>query len=311
MHKSVLLQEVIGGLGLKDGATVLDGTFGAGGHSAEVLKRFPDARIIALDADNGAIARGQEKFGGKISFHNSNFRNLDQVLKQAGVERVDGIILDLGLSSDQLSPPAGGFGRGFSFMKDEPLLMTFGSNGNMKENPSPEVLTAADVVNDWEEVNLEKIIRGYGEERFARKIARGIAERRKLGRIKTTADLVEVIENSVPGSYKRGRMHCATKTFQAIRIAVNDELGALSEGLKKGFEVLKSDGRMAVISFHSLEDRIVKRFYREKVKEGRAIFPPKADQPRAEIRKPITASKEEIMINPRARSAKLRIIQKK
>src|SRR3989344_2891741 len=204
MHKSVLLQEVIGGLGLKDGATVLDGTFGAGGHSAEVLKRFPDARIIALDADNGAIARGQEKFGGKISFHNSNFRNLDQVLKQAGVERVDGIILDLGLSSDQLSPPAGGFGRGFSFMKDEPLLMTFGSNGNM-------------------------------------------------------------IENSVPGSYKRGRMHCATKTFQALRIAVNDELGALSEGLKKGFEVLKSDGRMAVISFHSLEDRIVKRFYREKV----------------------------------------------
>lgn len=293
MHKSVLLQEVIEGLNLKDGAVVLDGTFGAGGHSAEILKKFPKAKIIALDADSEAIKHGQERFSDKVVFHNINFRNMDEVLKD---EKVDAVMLDIGLSSDQLENS----GRGFSFMKDEPLLMTF--KKSMKENPSPETLTAEDVVNDWSQDSLEKIIRGYGEEKYAGRIARGIVEARELGRLTTTRGLVSAIEDVVPGIYKRGRTHFATRTFQAIRIAVNDELGALAEGLEKGFEALQVGGRMAVISFHSLEDRIVKNFNKEKVKGGKAILINK---------KPIVAGKEELKENPRARSAKLRIIEKK
>ena len=180
-------------------------------------------------------------------------------------------------------------------MKDEPLLIT------MKENPSPEDITALDVVNTWEEKNLADIIYGYGEERFARRIARGIVEARKVTEIKTTLDLVKVIERSVPDFYRRGRIHFATKTFQALRIAVNDELRALEEGLGKGFEALRTGGRMAVISFHSLEDRIVKNFYKEKAKEDKAKLINK---------KPVRPSIEEIKNNPRSRSAKLRILEK-
>ena len=187
-------------------------------------------------------------------------------------------------------------------MKDEPLLMTFSKvPGSMKENPSQELLTAEDVVNDWAEDSLRKIIHGYGEERYAKRIAEGIVEAREMGRITTTTELVNIIEDSVPVSYRRGRAHFAARTFQAIRIAVNDELGALSEGLSKGFGALRSEGRMAVISFHSLEDRIVKRFYQDKAKKGEAILINK---------KPIIAGQEELKQNNRARSAKLRIIEK-
>lgn len=183
-------------------------------------------------------------------------------------------------------------------MKDEPLLMT------MKENPSPEDLTAYDVVNNWEEKSLADIIYGYGEEKFSRRIAKAIVEARKKKEIKTTFDLVKIIEGAVARghkTYKRQKLHPATRTFQAIRIAVNDELGNLQEGLDKGFELLNTGGRMAVISFHSLEDRIVKRFFQGKAKEGIALLINK---------KPILAGDEELKINPRARSAKLRILEK-
>src|SRR3989344_797839 len=275
MHKTVLLKEVIEGLLAPQKAgneklVVIDATFGGGGHSLEICKKFPKIKIIALDQDKSTWEKAKSKFKNldcDISFVNENFRNMDKVLEG----KADGIIFDLGLSSDQLENS----GRGFSFMKPEPLLMTM---KDRRDNlPSPEDLTAEEIVNTWEEKHLADIIYGYGEERFARKIAKAIVEGR------------------------RGRIHPATKTFQALRIAVNDELGALKEGLIKGFDGLEVRGRMAVISFHSLEDRIVKRFYKEKEKEGKAKLINK---------KPIVPTKEEIKNNPRSRSAKLRILEK-
>lgn len=180
-------------------------------------------------------------------------------------------------------------------MRDEPLLMT------MKENPSPEDITAKDVVNTWGEESLADIIYGYGEEKQSRRIAKEIVEFRKKQKIETTFDLVKIIENTIPARFRRGKIHCATKTFQAIRIAVNDELGALSAGLEKGFNALRAGGRMSVISFHSLEDRVVKRFYKTKESEGKAILINK---------KVILADEKEIKNNPRSRSAKLRILEK-
>ena len=290
IHKTVLLNETIEGLNLTTKSVVLDGTFGGGGHSAEICRRFPGVKIIALDQDQSVFEKAKDKFKNldcDISFSNENFRDLENSINFP----VDAIIFDLGLSSDQLENS----GRGFSFLKDEPLLMT------MKENPSPEDLTAMDIVNTWSEKNLADIIYGYGEERYSRRIAKGIADAREKAEIKTTFDLVKIIESSVPGLYKRGKLHFATRTFQALRIAVNDELGVLKTGLEKGFAALGVGGRMAVISFHSLEDRIVKKFYKEKEKEGEAKLINK---------KPITASAEEIKNNPRSRSAKLRILKK-
>ncbi|HPS21359.1 MAG TPA: 16S rRNA (cytosine(1402)-N(4))-methyltransferase RsmH [Candidatus Paceibacterota bacterium] len=298
VHKTVLLNETIDGLNLSAKSraemTVLDGTFGGGGHSAEICRKFPGIKIIAIDQDKSAFKKAENKFKGlncKLSLHNVNFKDLAEVLKEEGVEKVDGIILDLGLSSDQLENS----GRGFSFMKDEPLLMT------MKASPTPEDLTAIDVVNTWEEKNLADVIYGYGEEKYARRIAREIVAARKNKKIETTFDLVEIIKKAVPVGYQRGRLHFVTRTFQAIRIAVNNELGVLQEGLVNGFEVLKEGGRMSVISFHSLEDRIVKNFYKQKVKESKAVLVNK---------KPILASDEEQKDNPRSRSAKLRVLEK-
>lgn len=286
MHRSVLLNEISEGLNLKDDSLVLDCTFGGGGHSREILRRHKGAKIVALDQDGSVSENLKDK---RIAFYNLNFRNLDKAWRLP--EKFNGIIFDLGLSSDQLENS----GRGFSFMKDEPLQMT------MKENPSSEDLTAEEIVNEWSEENLAKIIYGYGEEKFAKKIARGISEARKAKRIRNTGELVEIIRESLPLSCRKKKIHFATRTFQALRIAVNDELGALKEGLEKGFEALGKGGRMAVISFHSLEDRIVKKFYKEKAKEKKAILINK---------KPITAQKEEIKENPRSRSAKLRILEK-
>ena len=290
IHKTVLLNETIDGLNLDKNqeALVIDGTFGGGGHSLEILKRYPKAKIIAIDQDKNAWNKAKDKFTGledRISFINKNFRDID------GEFKVGGIVLDLGLSSDQLENS----GRGFSFLKDEPLLMT------MKANPKKEDLTAKDIVNSWNEENLANIIYGYGEERFSRRIAKEITETRKKEKIMTTFDLVKVIEKAIPEKFRKGKTHFATKTFQAIRIAVNDELNTLKIGLEKSLEILKSGGRMSVISFHSLEDRIVKNFYRDKQnnKEVRLIN-----------KKPIIASREEIKNNPRSRSAKLRVLEK-
>ncbi len=294
VHKTVLLNETIEGLNLNSKSIVLDGTFGGGGHSAEVCKKFPGVKIIAIDQDKSAWEKAKSKFENvdcKVSFHNVNFRELDKALETEEIKEVDGIILDIGLSSDQLDNS----GRGFSFMKNEPLLMT------MKENPLPEDLTAMDVVNTWSEENLANVIYGYGEERFSRRIAKAICEARKIKKIETTFELVKIISDSVPAAYRKGRLHFATRSFQAIRIAVNDELGALEKGLEKGFSVLKKEGRMSVISFHSLEDRIVKKFFKEKEKN---------DEAKLINKKPIVSGDAEIKNNPRARSAKLRILEK-
>ena len=295
VHKTVLLNETIDGLNLDDKSLVLDATFGGGGHSGEILKRFPKAKIIALDQDK-SVWDGSDlpaQAGKSISFHNENFSDLDKVLKG---EKVDAIIFDLGLSSDQLENS----GRGFSFMKSEPLLMQM--KNSEKESPLGEDLTAEDIVNTWEEKSLADIIYGYGEERFSRRIAKGIVEARSKARIKTTSDLVKIISEVVPAAYRRGRLHFATRTFQALRIAVNDELRVLQTGLEKGFDALKAGGRMSVITFHSLEDRIVKKFFKALEKEGKAILINK---------KPILASSEELKKNPRARSAKLRILSRR
>ena len=290
VHKTVLLNETIEGLNLKPNSLVIDCTFGGGGHSAEICKKYPGVKIVALDQDKSAFEKAKDKFQNlkcDIDFVNLNFKDLDKTKSN----NVDGIIFDLGLSSDQLENSR----RGFSFMKDEPLLMT------MKENPLPEDVTAGDIVNDWGEESLAQIIYGYGEERYSRRIAKAIVDTRQKTEIKTTFDLVKIIENAVPSGYKRGRIDCATKTFQALRIAVNEELGVLKTGLEKGFQILKIGGRMSVISFHSLEDRVVKKFYKEMEKDGFAKLINK---------KPITATPEEIKNNSRSRSAKLRVLEK-
>ncbi|MEK7081252.1 MAG: 16S rRNA (cytosine(1402)-N(4))-methyltransferase RsmH [Patescibacteria group bacterium] len=294
VHRTVLLKETIDGLNLGQKSLVLDCTFGGGGHSVEICKRFPGIKIVALDQDQSVFEKAQNKFKNlncQISFVNANFSVLDEVLRKENIPEVDAIIFDLGLSSDQLENS----GRGFSFMKSEPLFMT------MKENPSPEDLTAYDVVNTWSEENLAKIIYGYGEERFSRRIAKGIVEARKKARIENTFDLVKIISQAVPAVYRKGRLHFATRTFQVLRIAVNDELGVLQMGLEKGLNALKVNGRMSIISFHSLEDRIAKKFYKKMEKENKA---------RLINKKPVIATEEEIKNNPRSRSAKLRILEK-
>ena len=290
VHKTVLLNETIDGLNLNQKSTVVDCTFGGGGHSLEICKRYSGIKIIAIDQDKSAFEKANSKFENlncDVTFINANFKDLENFLNNPA----DAIIFDLGLSSDQLENS----GRGFSFMKDEPLLMT------MKENPSSEDVTALDVVNTWSEESLADIIYGYGEERYSRRIARGIREAQEKAKIKTTFDLVKIISDAVPAVYRRGRLHFATRTFQALRIAVNDELRVLETGLEKGFNLLKTGGRMSVISFHSLEDRITKRFYKTMEKEERA---------RLINKKPILAGEEEIKNNPRSRSAKLRIFEK-
>ncbi len=293
IHKTVLLHETIQGLNLDQkstlGTVVVDATFGGGGHSALICEKYPGVHIVALDQDK---AVGENVVAGcPVHFYNMNFRNLDHALARERLEAVDGVVFDFGLSSDQLENS----GRGFSFMKDEPLLMT------LKENPSSEDITAYDIVNTWEEKNLADIIYGYGEEKLSRKIAKAIVDARQKREIKTTRDLVNIIEASVGAAYKRSKIHCATKTFQALRMAVNDELGAIEEGLQKGFHALKVGGRMSVISFHSLEDRIVKRYFKTLVQEGLA---------QSIHKKPITPTREELLENKRARSAKLRVIEK-
>lgn len=291
VHKTVLLQETIDGLNLHDKSTVIDCTFGGGGHSAEVCKRYKGVKIIALDQDQSAFEKAKGKFENlncDIYFLNTNFANLSDL---ENVKEVDGIIFDLGLSSDQLENSL----RGFSFMKDEPLLMT------MKANPSPEDLTARDIVNSWSEKSLADIIFGYGEEKLSRRIAKAIVDARQKVEIKSTFDLVKILEGAIGRAYKKQKVHFATRTFQALRMAVNDELGVLERGLQAGFNLLRSGGRMSVISFHSLEDRVVKRFFKKLENDKKAKLINK---------KIIVASVEEIKNNTRSRSAKLRIIEK-
>jgi 16S rRNA (cytosine1402-N4)-methyltransferase len=295
IHETVLLKETVDGLTLKKGDTVFDGTLGGGGHSVYIAEKFgKEVRIIAVDRDSEAIKRAEErlkKAGANYSLVLSDYRNLDKVLDEQKIEKVQGIILDLGLSSNQLDES----GRGFSFKNNEPLFMTFAA-------PDDKLFLSAKIIlNQWAESTLADIIYAYGDERYAKRIAKKIVEYRKTKIIEMTWELVDLIGSAVPVAYRKGKIHFATKTFQAIRIAVNDELGALQEGLKKGFEKLSLNGRMSIISFHSGEDRIVKNFFRDEAKEKKAILINK---------KPIIAGEEEIRKNSRSRSAKLRIIEK-
>ncbi|HEY9584149.1 MAG TPA: 16S rRNA (cytosine(1402)-N(4))-methyltransferase RsmH [Candidatus Paceibacterota bacterium] len=291
-HIPVLLKEVVENLPIPRGGILLDGTFGGGGHSQSIAAATDGPiTIVGLDRDGSALQKIRlelKSLLAKMILHKANFRNLDEVLSKEGIVEVDGILLDLGFSSDQLENS----GRGFSFQKDEPLIMT------LDDKPTEESLTARDIVNLWKKENLELIVRNYGEEPQARKIAEVIVAARERKSIETSGQLAEIIFQALG---KRGKIHPATKTFQAIRIAVNDELGSLSETLPKAFKHLKKGGRLAVISFHSGEDRIVKQFFKSLAdkKEASKI-----------TKKPIMASFEEIKENPRSRSAKLRIIEK-
>lgn len=295
MHKTVLLNESVDALNLKPGKVVVDCTLGAGGHTEEICNRFGhDVKVIGLDLDQDALNRSEKRLEAldcDTTFHLSNFRNFDTVLEDLNINEVDGFLLDLGFSSYQIEDS----GRGFSFKRDEPLAMT------LKRDVTETDITAEMIVNNWSEESIANILYGYGNERFSRRIAREIVLSREKMPIKTTNDLVVIIERAVPFFYKKGRIHPATKSFQALRIAVNDELGALEEFLEKGFKHLKSEGRMAVISFHSLEDRIVKNFFKKKKEEGEAIVLTK---------KPIIPEEDELKENPRSRSAKLRTLQK-
>lgn len=290
-HDSVLAHEVLEALALTPSDTVVDATIGGAGHFREILHTLgADGVLIGIDADPSAVERGREVYAEDrrperpvTHLVNDNFRNLRHIAERLGVGTVNAILLDLGWSGFQIASP-----RGFSFQHDEPLLMTYGEGGE----------TAADLVNRASEQELSDILHTYGEERFARSIARAIVAQREKGRILTTGALVEAVKRGTPGWYHRQRINPATRTFQALRIAVNDEIGALREGLSASLSLLAPGGRLAVISFHSIEDRIVKNMLRDAVYEDLGALTPK---------KPIVPSREEVSANRRSRSAKLRV----
>ncbi len=294
-HTSVLLNESIAALQLTKGMTILDATFGAGGHSraiAEIIGK--EGHLISFDADHTVFTPSKTQELERLTHFTpvvENFRNIAEVFKRLGDISLNGALFDLGLSSTQLERS----GRGFSFQRDEPLQMTFAHNLNEGD------VTAATILNEWSAETLATIFEGFGEERFARSIAKGITEARKVRPFTRTGQLVEVIHNHTPHRYHYGRTHFATRTFQALRMAANDELGAIEHGISSVLPLMKQGGRIAVISFHSIEDRAVKRLFQSFVDDGRAVRISK---------KPIIATEEELMANPRARSAKLRIIEK-
>lgn len=302
-HIPVLLNECISNLEIKPDGIYVDGTLGRGGHSEKIAEKLQTGRLIALDRDETAIREAGERlapFGEKVTIVKANFRDIGEVLDELQIDKVDGMLFDLGVSSPQLDDGE----RGFSYMADAPLDMRMDRS---------EALSAWNIVNEWPKEELERIIRDYGEERFARQIAANIVSKRPIN---TTFELVDVIKSSMPAKALREKQHPAKRTFQAIRIAVNDELGSLADMLDTAMERLKPGGRLCVITFHSLEDRIVKSAV--KAREDGCTCPP--DFPvcvcgfkqtvRRVTRKPIIPTDEELKINPRSRSAKLRVIEK-
>lgn len=289
MHKSVLLEQSITILNLLPHDVVVDGTFGGGGHSRAILQTEPTVTLICVDLDESARERWLAQFGNdaRVSFVHDNFKNVETILAASGKSFVNKVLLDLGTSTFQLLADT----RGFSFQSDTPLSMTFSSGG------SHTGFTAYDIVNTWQEDSIADIIFYYGEERFARTIARAIVEARADAPLATSKALALVIERAVR---RRGKLHPATKTFQALRIAVNDELSVIEEALEKWWNHLTKGGRIAVITFHSLEDRIVKKWMLSKEPSTSRVI----------TKKPITPTKEELFANKRARSAKLRAIEK-
>ncbi len=291
-HVSVLLQPTLAALNLKEGMTVLDGTFGAGGHSSAVAKIIrKKGQLISLDADKAVFSEEKVRELERLTTFTPivvNFRNVDEALKHL---ELDGAMFDLGLSSTQLEES----GRGFSFQKEEPLLMTF------KKEPDEDEVTAFTILNVWREDTLATIFKGFGEERFAKRIATAIVEGRKNAPIATTGQLVEIIFAATPSWYHRGKSHPATRIFQALRMATNDELGSIEKGLLGALNHLRPGSRLAVISFHSIEDRKVKHLFKAFIEEGKG---------KAITKKPIIPDDAELALNPRARSAKLRVIEK-
>lgn len=294
MHTPVLLQESLQGLNLKRGNVFVDATVNGGGHSEAVAKLFGQAvSIVGIDLDADAIAKSKDRLamaGAHADLFCDSYVHMPEILKGLSISKADAVLFDFGLSSNQYES-----GRGFSFQKDEPLVMTF------KSRPDERDVTALDVVNNWKQDSLQTIIKGFGEERYSGRIARAIAEAREISLIRTTAELRDIIVAAVPAAYRRGKIHPATRTFQALRIAVNGELDAISLGLRAAWDVLAPGGRIAAISFHSLEDRIVKRFFKDMSADNAAII----------TKKPIVPNDGEIAENPRSRSAKLRILEKK
>lgn len=289
-HVTVLLDETVDGLQLKQGDTAIDATVGMGGHAARLAETLGAGTLVVIDTDEVSLAAAKEQLAGcatHVIYLHGNFRNLAQLAKGAGISAADGIVFDLGWHAGQLT------GKGMSFLTDEPLDMRLASGRGGR--------TAADIIADWDEVEIARILREYGEERFAGRIARVIVETRDRKPITTTTELATVVASAVPAFARRSKRNPATRTFQALRIAVNDELAALSEGLDAALTLLAPGGRIAVISFHSLEDRIVKRAFRAAEERGVG---------ERVTKKPITPSLDERTTNRRARSAKLRIFKK-
>lgn len=275
-HKSVMVAEAIEALGLKKGDTVVDATYGKGGHSA-AIKVAAKVKLISIDADPASKA---DVVG--------NFADIKTLLAGEGVTKISKALFDLGWNMTQLHS-----GRGFSFMRDEPLSMSYGSTPRSG-------FTAAEIVNSWSEKTIADVLFGYGEERYARRIAKAVVARRKTKPFETTLEFVELLKDAVPAGYRHGRLHPATKSFQALRIAVNDELGAIDKGLRGAWSMLASGGRIVVITFHSIEDRAIKKLFLEFKKDGGTLL----------YKKPLVPTRAEVTKNPAARSAKLRAIEK-
>jgi 16S rRNA (cytosine1402-N4)-methyltransferase len=304
-HVTVLLNEAVEGLSIKPDGIYVDCTLGGAGHSTLILSKLSDkGRLIAFDQDVVAINNAKEKLNdSRVTFIKSNFRNLKQELNEIGIMKVNGILFDLGVSSPQLDTPE----RGFSYHNDAPLDM------RMDETAS---FTAFDVVNNWPYEKLVKIFFTYGEEKFSKQIARNIERTRDIKPIETTLELVDIIKDSIPAAARRTGGHPAKRIFQSIRIAVNDELSAFEDSLDQCLEILDVGGRISVITFHSLEDRICKLFFKEKstmpnIPRGLPVLPDQF-QPELKLvsRKPILPTEVELENNNRARSAKLRIAEK-
>ena len=305
-HVPVLLQECLDGLAIKPEGIYLDGTLGLGGHSYEIASRLTSGRLICIDKDDFALQRASERlapFAGRVTFIHSDFRYASSVVRELGIGSVNGMLFDLGVSSPQLDDA----GRGFSYMQDAPLDMRMDRTSS---------LSAYDVVNSYSAEELARIFFEYGEEKFSRRIAAGIEKARAYKPLETTAELVSVIKEAMPASALREKQHPAKRCFQAIRIEVNDELGAVREMMRTAPDALAPGGRLCVISFHSLEDRIVKTEIQKR--ENGCTCPREAPvctcgfvrTLRSVTRKPITASQAELLSNPRSRSAKLRIAER-
>ena len=305
-HVSVLLEECIDGLNIKPDGIYVDGTLGGAGHSKRIAEKLTTGRLIGIDRDPVALKAAGERlapFGDRVTLVHSNFCRIAEVLDELGIDGVDGVLLDLGVSSPQLDDGD----RGFSYMVDAPLDMRMDSG---------DVMTAQTIVNTWSYEELRRILFDYGEERYAPQIASAICRRREAKPIETTLELVDVIRSAMPAAALREKQHPAKRSFQAIRIAVNDELGAVRKVMEAAIPKLNPGGRLCIITFHSLEDRIVKNGMNDAAKG--CTCPPNfpvcvcGKKPQVKIisRKPIVSGDEELERNPRARSAKLRICEK-